>query len=204
MCTFGGGGGGRDNSADEARQREEQRQGRIKEGRGKIDEAFTQFDDPYYSGVEKAYLDYYNPELDKQYNDARRKVVLSLAGKGNLASGAGARTLGELTTQYEKNRSMLANQAIDARNQARSDVESARSELYDQNISAADPAAIAVQAASRAGSIATPRAYSPLADLFSGLINSAALTVAADNTLGQGRLRSALFSPTTGSSRVVN
>jgi hypothetical protein len=196
----------KDNSADLARQREEERQARITEGRGKIDEAFAQFDDPWYGTVEKNYLDYYNPEIDRQYADARRRMTLQLASRGNLSSGSGARSLGDLLRAFPESKATIANRAIDARNEARTNVENTRNELYNQNSQAADPAAIAVQAASRAGGIQPTQAYSPLGDLFGGLLQSMATTYASNTQMGDASLQRSLFGSSTpkGSSRVVN
>ena len=84
MCIFGAAKPAQDNSAELARKKEEERQARITEGRTKIDEAFSRFDDPYFTGVRKTYQDYYLPDVDQQYRDARKQTTLAQARSGNL------------------------------------------------------------------------------------------------------------------------
>src|SRR3546814_7244789 len=55
---------------------------------------------------------YYQPQLDRQYQNARRKSVLGLNRTGNLSSSAGAGKLGDLTRAYNDNRTLLANNAL--------------------------------------------------------------------------------------------
>ena len=147
MCFFSAPAPAQDNSAQIAAEREAKRQQDIAAGRSRIDEAFGQFNDPYYQGVEKSYLDYYNPQVDSQYEDAQRKLKLNLARTGNLNSGSGARQLGDLTRAYTDQRTAISGQAIDQANKQRGTVEQTKGELYNQNTAAADPAAAAASAA---------------------------------------------------------
>lgn len=190
MCI--GGKPPEDNSAQVAAQRETERQAAIAQGRTNIDNAFAKFDDPFYSGVSKSYTDYYMPQLKQQYDDAYRKLVLNLGGTGNLASGSGARQLGDLTQRYAQNKVMIANQGGDQANSVRGDVENARNDLYSLNSSAADPASIATDAAARAGSIGAPRAYSPLQNLFADIINNSAAGIRLESA-GYPGLNTGLF-----------
>src|SRR3546814_2687665 len=76
---------------------------------------------------------YYQPQLDRQYQNARRKSVLSLHRTGNLSSSAGAGKLGDLTRAYNDNRTLLANNALSAVNDLRGRIEASRNDLYGQN-----------------------------------------------------------------------
>lgn len=58
MC-FGGGGG--DGGAAQARADEQARQARIKQGVGRINEQFNQFDDSFYQGRKDAYRAFATP-----------------------------------------------------------------------------------------------------------------------------------------------
>src|SRR3990167_9060937 len=138
MCIFSAPSIPRDNSADIARQREEQRQADIKAGRTNIDQAFTRFDDPFYDNITNTHNQFYMPQIDKQYADATKKLKLRLAGAGNLNSGAGAAKIGDLTEVYDLQRADLANKAFDASNRYRQQVEGERSDLYSLNASSAD------------------------------------------------------------------
>jgi hypothetical protein len=195
----------KDNSAELARRQEEKRQADILAGRGKIDEAFAGFNDPFYSGIEKAYGEYYFPQLDRQFQDANEKLKLKLASAGLLNSGKGAELLGDLQETYGIQRGQIASGAIDRRNQVRGDVERAREDLFALNQSAADPAAIAVQAQSRAGSLQAPRGYDPIGNAFADFIGNLAIPVAAERR-GYPGTGTGIFAPKgsgKGSQRVV-
>lgn len=202
MCMFSAPAIPRDNSAELARQREAQRQARISEGREKIDEAFSRFDDPFFAGVQKDFEDFSFPEIDDQFNTARRKVTLGLARSGNLNSGSGARTLGDLNERLQTERVNAANSALDQTQQFRQQIEGAKNDLFAQNITAADPASIAAQAASRAGTFAVAPAPSPIGQLFVDFINTAATGVAAERNGFRG-FNTGLFSPKSDAVRVV-
>lgn len=204
MCFFSAPAPAQDNSAQIAAEREAKRQQDIAAGRARIDEAFGQFNDPYYQGVEKSYTDYYNPQVDSQYEDAQRKLKLNLARTGNLNSGSGARQLGDLTRAYTDQRTAISGQAIDQANKQRGTVEQTKGELYNQNTSAADPAAAAASAAARVGTLSSPQSFSPLSALFASFFDNAATNVAAESR-GYPGYGTGLFAlPKTGTAKVVN
>lgn len=179
MCM--GGGGAKDNSAEIAAQQEAQRQANIAAGQRAIDSAFSRFNDNYYKGVQDAYLNNYDPQINQQYNKARQQLQLNLSRSGALNSSAGAGALSNLQNQYNQTLSSYGQNAIDAANQQRTSVENARQALYSQNVAAADPSASAASASAKAGSIAAPASYSPLGDLFSAAIQTTTPSVQAAN-----------------------
>lgn len=188
-----------DNSAEIARKQEEERQARIAEGRTAIDNAFAQFDDPFYAQRQQEYLDYYIPQIERQYADTARQLKLALARSGNLNSGSGARQLGNLFERYNDIRAVYANNAIAHANQIRGNVESTRDDLYQQNRSAADPSAIAASAAARATPLAGPSQLDPIGDLFSSALNLGAIGLQAERA-GYPGLRTGFFKTPAGSS----
>lgn len=193
MCIFSAPSIPKDNSAELARQREEERQRKIDEGRASIDTAFAPFDDNYYQGVQKTYSDFYLPQVDDQYREAREKLTLALAGTGNLTSGSGAKTLGKLSSVYDTQRTAYANRAFDLANDYRRQVTDEKNNLYSQNNAAADPAAIAVDAASRAGSLSAPSA-DPIGALFSDVLGNVATGIRAERA-GYRGFNTGLFKP---------
>lgn len=193
----------KDNSAEIARQQEAERTARINAGRTKIDETFSQFDDPFFEKRKSSYLDYYEPQLDDQFADARRKAVLALSRTGNLNSGSGARRLGDLQQNYEMNRGLISDQALDFQNKARADVETARQDLYTTNRASADPSGAAASALARAGTFSTAPALSPLGNVFADFINSFSTGVSAERA-GYPGLKTGLFKPDPASVRVVS
>jgi hypothetical protein len=172
MC-FGGGGGG-DGGASEinaqAKADEAARQARIVEGRGKIDAAFGQYDQPFYDKYKTDYAAYYTPQLDQQYLQAVDELTARLAGRGMLESGVGAAKLGKLAQTVGENRTQVAAQANDASNSLRTKIESGKNDLYSLNEASADPASINARALASASSFAAPQAYTPLGNIFAGAL----------------------------------
>lgn len=198
MC-FGGGVG--DGGAAEQRRQEELRQQRVREGRDKIDETFAQFDQPFYDARRQSYIDYATPQLEDQFKDASRDLLLALTRSGLQNSSARARRFGDLQKQYDTNARAIANKALDFENRARSSVESAKSDLYSQNQNLADPAMVAQNAMNRATTLTQMPSYNPLLALFEGV--TAGIATQADlERRGRARKDTGLFS-TGNASKVV-
>lgn len=162
----------KDNSAQIAGEKEAERQARIKEGQSNIDSAFEQFNDPYYEGVTTDYNSYYNPQVEQQYKDALDKLTLQLGQQGILQSSAGNEQIGKLTENYGKQKQTVADAALNAANDARARIQQQKTNLYSQNTAAADPSQAASLAATAAQSAISPPVYSPLGNLFAGLLGS--------------------------------
>ena len=163
-----------DNSAALARQQEQERQQRINEGKAKIDDAFSVFTPQYFNQFKNDYLAYYNPQVDDQFGDARKGLRYNLARAGTQDSTAGQKAFSDLTENYGDRRREIASKALEATNNIRSQVEQNKGDLYSQNTASADPSLAAIQAVGRAGSLQSPPAFSPLADLFSGAAGAGA------------------------------
>lgn len=174
MCLNLGGSQPVDNSAEIARQKEQERQSRIASGQGAIDNAFSIFDPAYFDQFTKSYTDYYNPQADEQFGKARQNLRYDFARKGTLNSTPAQSKFGDLLNSYSDARDQIAANAASATDGLRGQVSQNKSSLYNQNAAAADPSAAAVGAAGSVGSLTTAPNFSPLADLFGGLINSGA------------------------------
>lgn len=199
MCMGGRGG---DGGAAERRRQEEERQGRIREGRDKIDTTFAQFDQPFYDQRRQSYIDYATPQLDDQFKDASRDLLLALTRSGLQNSSARARRFGDLQKQYDQHARSVGNTALDFENRARSSIGSAKNDLYSQNQNLADPSMVAQSAMSRANNLTQLPAYDPLVGLFEGI--TAGIATQADlERRGKARMNTGLFS-TGDSSKVVN
>jgi hypothetical protein len=182
-------GGGKDNSAAIAAQQDAQmkadeaeRQAKIAAGQGKIDEAFGQFDTPYFQNYQNTYKGFYNPQIADQYKDARGKLIAALAGRGVLDSSIGANALARVEKQRADSEGMVANQAVDASNQLRGQVEQTKTNLYNLNRSAADPDGIAARATGEATAIAAPQSMSPLSNVFASAVQPFVMFNSADRT----------------------
>lgn len=162
----------KDNSADIARREEEERKQRIAEGRTRIDKIFSQFGPDYYSGAEQSYLDYYKPQLDDQYDNAKKKTIAGLYKSGNIQGSAGAETLADLFKDYNRHARAIADQAIGQREKLRADVARSRSDLIAQLEGGAGIESVAQSANARAAALTQPQPYSPIADLFAQWTNT--------------------------------
>lgn len=158
--------------ATQAQQDEADRQARIQAGQGAIDSAFGQFNDDYFTKFKNAYGDYYNPQVDKQYERAQDKLKAQLAGQGILESGVGNQAFADLAGTYSDSRAGISKQADAAVNGLRGNINNAKTALYTADAAAGDPGQIAAQATATSTALAQPQAYSPLADLFAGALNS--------------------------------
>lgn len=175
-----------DNTADIARAEEEKRQGRINESIANIDNSFTGFNQPFYDKYQADYTGYYQPQLDDQYADARKRLTLQLAKTGNLTSSAGINQLGDLQENYNTQRTGITNQAIDAVNRLKGDVDMRKSQLYTDARSAADPGSATSAATSAAAALQPGMPASPLANSFADFFKNLGNSVAIANS-GSGQ-----------------
>ena len=180
MSLGGGGGGGTDWAGIQARQAEEQRQGRIRAGRDQVDQALSGFDDAYFDKYKTDYANAYRPQIDQQYADTRKNLLLALSRSGNQSSSYGASKLAELDAARLGRQNELGDQATQAVSDRRNAIEGARSDLYDLATVSADPGAASSAAATRRAALDTPVAASPLGDLFSSFTNMASTAAAAE------------------------
>jgi len=164
----------KDNSAAIARQREEERQGRIAEGQTAIDDTFSQFDDNFFNNQQNNFTDFFNPQVDDQFEKAREQLTFGLARRGNLQSQAASDKFGDAQQELDRVRTDIANRGLSAGQDARSRVEAQRNELINLNNSAADPSLIASRASAAATGLNAPQVFSPLGNVFAGLLNEGA------------------------------
>ncbi|ALA16077.1 MULTISPECIES: hypothetical protein [Chelatococcus] len=151
---------------------ERARQDRIRQGQSTIDQNFSQFNDDYYGKLQQDYLDYYNPQIDKQYEEARKKLIYSLAESGGLESTAGAKALADLQEALNTQRTSLGRSAQGLVDERRGAIEQSKSDLYGLNTSAADPSLASARALASVGSLNTPLATSPIGDLFGSFLSN--------------------------------
>ncbi len=171
----------KDNSAEIARQEEAKRQARIAQGQQGIDQAFAGFDDPFYQNYQNTYSDYYNPQLNDQYGQAVKRLTLQLAQTGNLTGSTGATQLADLKKYYDTQKLAVTNQALDAVNTLRGNIEGKKSQLYADNRAAADPGSAAAAAASAAQYLQPTAPSSPLADVFGNFFSNLGNVAALQN-----------------------
>jgi hypothetical protein len=160
---MGGGGKGGSRGADAQRAEEAARQARIRQGTEAIDKTFGQFGDSFYDQRRDAALNYFNPQFDQQYGDAKKALAYSLDSKGTTNSSIRAEKEAELQRAYDQNRRDVADKALSYSSQARGDL------VRTLNASG-DADAAANNAVSRAQMLSQPDSYNPLGQLFSTFV----------------------------------
>lgn len=173
--------GPEDKSAAIAREQEAERQALVTQGRGQIDKAFSGFDDAFFGNAARDYRKHYMPQVKRQAEEARERMVLQLASSGNLESSTGADSIGKLDGRLAEQRTRVASDAMAHAAKLRSTVDQNRNQLYDLNMRSADPAGAGRSAASAAGALTAPVTYSPLVNGFSDLLQTGATSIAAQN-----------------------
>ncbi|NFV81290.1 hypothetical protein [Magnetospirillum aberrantis] len=179
---------------------------------GKIDTAFSKFDDPYFGSIRQSYTDFAAPQVEDQYKKAQESLAYALARNGIQDSTIAGSKQADLQKEYDLNRAAIADEGINQEKQARTSVSNERSNLVAQLQSTADPTAAASAAASSASALSMKPTFSPLGQLFSNIAGSlkyGGLPVYPDGSGVLDRLKqTGLFgSPSTsaaGSSKVIN
>jgi hypothetical protein len=150
--------------------RERERQRDISSGKKNIDRAFGRFSDAYYDRFKNDYTGNYFPQLDDQYQQTAGKLSAKLGDRGLDESTVGAYHQGKLSEQHLTERSNVANQAADAANALRGNVEKTKTSLYGLNEASADPKGINARAVGEASSLVSPQAYSPIGQVFASAL----------------------------------
>lgn len=177
MCGSKGGGS---NAAAQQREMEAQRAAAISAEQARINQAFSKYDDPeYFSGVASSYVDHYMPEVGRQYNDAREKLIYSKPGGGD--GSAYNDMLSKLEEERMNQESQLRDRSSAFANDYRSSIEGERRALMSLASTNAGNGMAAQQAVAKAGALARPPAYSALGDVFASYTGQLAQAAQARN-----------------------
>lgn len=193
-------------AAAQARAEEEARQQRIRQGQAQVNDIFGRnFTDAFYQGRQNAYLNYATPQLDRDYEDARKKLTFALDRAGTLNSSVRAEKEAELDEVLAKQQQAVRDKALGYANTARNNVEGARSELISALNASGDATAAVNSANNRIATLSAQDTFSPLTGLFTGftgaLNTQAALEKAAHYSGGAVKptYNTGLFTPGSGS-----
>lgn len=136
-------------AAEEARARETERQGRLSTGVNTINrmfnpeqyggDAMSGFNDAYYDRYRQSQLDYYMPELTKQYDKAKENLTYDHARAGTLNSSMSSQNLADLAYQNDLNKANIISTADNATAQQRANVNSQKQALINQLYSTENP-----------------------------------------------------------------
>jgi hypothetical protein len=152
--------------ARRAREEEQVRRNRLEEGTNRIRSIFQQFTPAYYSSLRTNAENYYQPQLDLQYQDAVKALQYSLARQGLLSSSARAQQFANLERTSDQARQEIANRATNLAKQRQSDVEAARATTMNQLYATEDPVYAGEVATQQALAQNRPPEYSPLGQIF--------------------------------------
>lgn len=167
-------------AADEARAKESARSQRLETGVNTImkafdanktaDGAFGGFDDNYYNKYRQAQLDYYMPELDKQFQQAQDDLTFAHARAGTLNSTMANKNVTDLLQQNDLNKANIISKADNATGQLRQSVQAQKQSLLNQLYSTENPDIAANLATNSVRTLqnATP-SFDSIGDLFKNM-----------------------------------
>lgn len=162
-----GGGKGGSGEARRAREEEQARQQRVREGTERVNSIFAEnFDDDFFDSRRTSFLDYATPQINDQYGDAQKQLTFSLARGGNLNSSTRGDQASDLQKLFDTNMQQITDRALSYENQARNAVEDARAGLITTLNATGDAEGAANSALTRATVLSQPESYSPLGQLF--------------------------------------
>jgi hypothetical protein len=174
MCI--GGGGGDSGAAEQQRQQEEARNARIASGMGQLNDQFSKFDDSYYNDYAGKLVNYWKPDIGRQFKDANDKLAFTFASSNPGGSSSSARAFARLREDRDRRLLEATDNATTQSNDLRKNVEGQRASLVAQLNATADPAAAANAAQNSIAGLSQPPAYEPLGDLFSNLTEQFAIS----------------------------
>lgn len=159
--------------AADARAKEELRQNRLNAGKGAIDTLFgpTNFGEPFYNKYTKASLDYNQPQLQTQYDKAKRDMTYDLARAGTLRSTAAGQAQSFLENEKGVNDAAIRAKADTDTAALRSSIASQQQQALNQLFATEDPDVAANTATHMVANaqLSQPN-LSPLGELFKPLV----------------------------------
>lgn len=193
----------RDARADQERLRLE-REARIRQGAGAIDQAFAGFNDDYFNDYRDTVIQYGMPQVQEQYEDSFGKLTAALAGRGMLESTVGANQNARLNRAFDTEKARVADDATNLAQELRGRVEGAKGDLLALNTATADPTAVSAQARGSATSLAAPAPTSRFEQLFANVVDPYIAGVnARQNAAPPRRQSTAPVATGAGSGRIV-
>lgn len=180
---MGGGGGGGNDDAEKA---EAERQARIRAGTTKVNDIFAQYNDPFYAQRATDYEAWAMPQVEQQYKKAQEQLLYALARQyGSTNTSEAAARQAQLAKDYGLAKTAQTEQGLALSNQARGNVENARSEILAQLNATADPASAASSAVRQNEILSRTDPYTPLGELFANVTEGLAASQYPYGIMGQ-------------------
>jgi hypothetical protein len=173
-----GGGKGSDNSGKKmlqwekqqvkaAEKKEAERQARLTSGKKNIDDKFSAIGDDFYNNYNKSYLDYYTPQVQDQYVDARDDLNFGYGRAGTLKSSMSTKGAADLFKKKLAQDAMVRSQADAATGALRGNVLEAKNSSISQLYATEDPTLATNLATNSIKNLqGTQPKYDPLGELF--------------------------------------
>lgn len=152
-----------------ARREQQRREEKLRLGNKKISKVFGKFDGSFYKDRKANYLDYYMPQVNDQFTDAKEQVQYALARAGLLNSSIAGDRMAKLLKQFETQKGSVVSAAQSDASGLRSRVNSEKEQLRAQLVNSGDVSQTMDSALSSAKQLYndTP-IYNPLGDIFAG------------------------------------
>lgn len=163
------------------------------------------FDDAFYNGIKDKYVDFADPQLEDQYNNANKELTYQLYRQGIASStGAGIEEQ-KLNKQYNQYRTDIASQGQAQADDVRKNIANAKANIINQLTATEDPASAQQTALQTAAMYSKPPPFDPVGSFVfnvgSGLYN-AGLNGGMNGPINQYVPNQSMYStsPYTGSS----
>ena len=125
------------------------------------------FGDEFYNKYKQANLDYYQPELSRQYAKSNSELNYSLARAGQLQSSTAGDKLADLVYQKDLNDAQISSRADAATGELRNTVSANKQAAINQLYSTEDPSLAANTATGMVRNVElTQPSFSPIGELF--------------------------------------
>jgi hypothetical protein len=131
------------------------------------------FDDAFYNAYKQKVLDYYQPDEQRQYDEAKRDLTFNLARSGNLYSSTAADKTGELGYQDALQKANIVANANAQEGQLKNQIQSNKESLINQLYATEDPTLTAnlAESSANATKLQDPQ-LTPAASLFSPAVSA--------------------------------
>ena len=159
--------------AQDAADKENLRQARLNQGKAAIDQLFSNqnFPDSFYQNYQNAELNYTQPQLQQQYDQAKAGMTYDLARAGTLRSTAAGYAQGLLEQQNAVNQAGLQAKADSDTAALRQSIASEQQQAYNQLYATEDPTVAANTAASSVANAQLQQPnLNPLGDMFKPVV----------------------------------
>ena len=147
----------------------------------------TGFTPAFYQGVQNDYIQAAMPQLAQQQKQAQNSISYGLFNKGlTPGSSAYADAMSQLNQTTGQAEQQVANNAVSAANNTQQNVMNSYQNAINQLYQTGNPSQAAQGAVSQASQLKVPQAFTPIANMFSGLANDYATSLLYNYTPGGG------------------